>query len=303
MPRPITLQKKVIEGAQKGPNLLILGGVHGDEFESMAAIRRLLAHLDPAGLRGSLTAIPVVNEAAYWRGQRTAEDGLDLARTCPGRPDGSITERTAHAVSREIGRADYLIDLHSGGLVMEFYPTVGYTLHPDKEILEVQRRMARALNMPIIWGTSAGLDGRTLSVARDAGVPAIYAEWMGGGVCDPQGVDAYFEGCLNVLAELDMIDRARPSLHTEYTVEDNRDNAGHVQLNYPAPCAGYFEAHVPLKALVRPGDAIGSVVDHLGQRRQQIASTQTGLVLCLRVFNRVHQGDSLAAVLELDAAS
>ena len=192
----ITLQQQVIEGTQKGPNLLILGGVHGDEFESMAAIRRLLDHLDPAALRGRLTAIPVVNEAAYWRGQRTAEDELDLARTCPGRADGSITERTAHAVSEEIRRADYLIDLHSGGIVMEFYPTVGYTLHPDKAVLDVQRRMARALNMPIIWGTSAHLDGRTLSVARDAKVPAIYAEWMGGGTCDPQGADAYFEGCL-----------------------------------------------------------------------------------------------------------
>ena len=183
---------------------------------------------------------------------------------------------------------------------MEFYPTVGYTLHPDKAILDVQRRMARALNMPIIWGTSARLDGRTLSVARDAKVPAIYAEWMGGGTCDPQGADAYFEGCLNVLAELDMIDRTLPSLRTEYTVEDGRENSGHIQINYPAPFAGYFEPQVTLKAPVQPGDVIGTVVDHLGQRREEVVSTQEGLILCLRVFNRVHQGDSLAAVLELD---
>ena len=95
----ITLQQKVIEGTQKGPNLLILGGVHGDEFESMAAIRRLLNHLDPTDLRGHLTAIPVVNEAAYWRGQRTAEDGLDLARTCPG-PARRLDHR-AHGPRRQ----------------------------------------------------------------------------------------------------------------------------------------------------------------------------------------------------------
>ena len=41
---------------------------------------------------------------------------------------------------------------------------------------------------------------------------------------------------------------------------------------------------------------IGTVVDHLGQRREEVVSTQEGLILCLRVFNRVHQGDSLAAV-------
>jgi len=160
--------------------------------------------------------------------------------------------------------------------------------------------MARALNMPMVWGTSARLNGRTLSVARDANVPAIYAEWMGGGTCDLRGVNAYFEGCLNVLAELDMIDRPLPPLHPEYTVEDNRDHSGHVQLNYPAPFAGYFEPQVPLKAPVQPGDVIGTMVDHLGQRREEVVSTQAGLILCLRVFNRVHRGDSLAAVLELD---
>ena len=48
----ITLQQQVIEGTQTGPNLLILGGVHGDEFESMAAIRRLLDHLDPTDSAG-----------------------------------------------------------------------------------------------------------------------------------------------------------------------------------------------------------------------------------------------------------
>ena len=105
---------------------------------------------------------------------------------------------------------------------------------------------------------------------------------------------------MNVLAELDMIDRTLPPLCTEYTVEDDRENSGHIQVNYPAPFAGYFEPQVTLKAPVQPGDVIGTVVDHLGQRREEVVSTQAGLILCLRVFNRVHQGDSLAAVLELD---
>ena len=99
MPEPIELKRKVITGSQDGPHFLITGGVHGDEFESMAAIRRLIAAVDPLQLRGRLICIPVVNEPAYWRGQRTAEDQLDLARTCPGNPDGSITERIAHAIS------------------------------------------------------------------------------------------------------------------------------------------------------------------------------------------------------------
>ncbi len=99
MPQPVELKQTTISGAHDGPHLLILGGMHGDEFEPMAAIRRLIRELNPAQLNGHVTLVPVVNEAAFLLGQRTAQDGLDLARTCPGRLDGSITERTAYAVS------------------------------------------------------------------------------------------------------------------------------------------------------------------------------------------------------------
>ena len=301
MNEPIQLQCKVIEGASPGPDLLVLGGVHGDEFESMAAIRRLIRCLDPATLCGQVTFIPVVNEAAYWRSQRTAEDEKDLARTCPGRPDGSITERIAHAVSARIRAADFLIDLHSGGIVMRMGPLAGYSLHPDSEILEVQRRMARAFNLPIIWGTTPTLDGRTLSVARDARVPAIYTEWLGGGVCDPAGVEAYVEGVLNVMGELDMIERERPPSQIEHIVEDDRDQSGYVQRDYPAPLAGFFEPEVELGQRIEPGDRMGVVTDLLGEREEVVLSTQAGIVLCLRVYPRVQEGDSLASILELPA--
>ena len=300
MHEAVSLKTVTIEGAAEGPHILILGGVHGDEFESMGAIRRLRTSIDPAGLRGRVTLVPVVNEGAFLRGERTAEDGLDLARTCPGRPDGSITERVAHAVSTLIRESDYLIDLHSGGNIMHFYPTVGYTLHPDADILDVQRRMAEVFNLPIIWGTTSRLDGRTLSVARDARIPAIYAEYMGGGICDPAGVDAYADGCLNVMADLGMIDRPQPASRTEHVVEDDRDQSGHIQVNYQSPMNGYFEPHVTLMQSVVPGDILGTVTDPLGDRVEEIASVQSGIVLCLRVFNRVLKEDSLGAVLEIN---
>ena len=85
------LQTREIVGQQPGPHLLITGGVHGDEFEPMAAVRRLMAEIDPQALRGKLSLVPIVNESAFRLGRRTGEDGKDLARTCPGREDGSLT--------------------------------------------------------------------------------------------------------------------------------------------------------------------------------------------------------------------
>src|SRR5690242_8836241 len=109
------LKSKTIVGAQPGPRLLIVAGVHGDEYEPMEAVRRLIADITPEQLKGSVTLVPCVNEAAFRRASRVGEDQLDLARVCPGRPDGSITERIAHALSELIGRSDFFIDMHTGG--------------------------------------------------------------------------------------------------------------------------------------------------------------------------------------------
>ena len=132
----MSLKKSEFASVEDGPNLLITGGIHGDEFEPMAAIRRLIESFDEGEapsilLKGKVTLVPVVNEGAFLRGHRTAEDGLDLARTCPGRPDGSITERTAHVLSELIRQADYYIDLHTGGTELSVYPLAGYILVKD----------------------------------------------------------------------------------------------------------------------------------------------------------------------------
>lgn len=298
MSEPIELKKRVITGTQDGPHFLITGGVHGDEFESMVVIRRLMQLIKPEELRGKLTLVPVVNEAAFWNGDRTAEDGLDLARVCPGRLDGSVTERTAYALSALIRTADYYIDLHSGGIRMRVAPMIGYGLVKDPKTLDTQRRMARAFNVSIIWGTDASLEGRSLSIARHSNVPALYSEWLGGGECDLDGAQLEVEGCLNVLGEFGMIDREQPPSRVRHVVEDPRPQSGYMQLNYPAPFDGFFEASVKLEQSIQTGEPLGTVSNFLGDRTETVLSTQTGFVLTLRAYNRVHKGDCLAVIVE-----
>lgn len=294
----LKLAVRQITGDSPGPRLLITGGVHGDEFEAMAAIRQLARQVDRQALRGSVTLVPVVNEAAFLRGQRTADDHLDLARTCPGRADGTVTERTAHALSELIQAADYYIDLHSGGTIMSVWPLAGYTLHPDPDMLAVQRRMARAFNLPVVWGTDPSLPGRSLSVARDARVPAIYAEYLGSGLCSDAGVAAYVQGCQNVMVELNMLDGTRPASQVRHAVEDRRESSGHMQVCHPAPQAGFFEPAVSLGDRIETGQLLGTVSDVLGDEVAEVRASFSGLVLALRTFSRVMSGDSLGVVLE-----
>jgi predicted deacylase len=301
MTESLQLPHKVIVGtAGDGPHLLITAGVHGDEFEPMVTVRRLIKSLKPDELKGRVTLVPIVNEPAFRRGTRVADDGLDLARTCPGRADGSITERIAEALSKHIRSADYYIDLHTGGTLFQLVPLSGYVVHSNPEVLAVQQRMANAFNLPLIWGTTPTLEGRSLSVARDANVPAIYTEHGGGGACDEAKVEDTVAGCNNVLAELGMLRSAhRWTSRVKYTVHDDRQNSGHMQLNHPSPATGYFESAVRLGEMVDAGQPLGEVVDVLGDAPVSVAATNSGMVAVLRTFPSVSKGDALATIIEV----
>jgi len=308
MSTAVELQTQRFDSGQPGPDLLITAGVHGDEHVPMQAVRDLIQHFreDAAlrqSLRGSVTLVPVVNESAFARGHRCGSDNLDLARTCPGKPDGSVTEQTAHALSRLIESADFYIDLHSGGTELSVFPLAGYVLHADRKILETQRAMARAFNLAFVWGTSAELHGRSLSVARDAGVPAIYMEYLGGISPSPEGRDAGAEGCLNVMGQLEMLEREPPLCAVEEIIEDTRPQSGHMQICNPAPLTGFFEARVKLGDTVGVGDVLGSISSLAGDETREVLSEQAGRVIVLRKYPRVNADESIGVIAEREAAT
>jgi predicted deacylase len=157
--------------------------------------------------------------------------------------------------------------------------------------------MARAFNLPVIWGTAANLEGRSLSVARDAGVPAIYCEYLGSATCRQEGVEAYFNGVLNVMADLGMIHRSLPGSRVEQVFEDTRPGSGHMQVCHPAPMDGCFEPAHDLGDRVEKGQPIGHVLDFTGDVSLPVPADESGRLIVLRTFPRVRKGDSVGVIL------
>ncbi|NND05310.1 MAG: succinylglutamate desuccinylase [Saprospiraceae bacterium] len=293
------IKKLVLKGKHPGPHLLVTAGVHGDEYEPMEACRRLYLQLQDEMelLHGKITLVPVVNHPAFAMASRTGPDGLDLARICPGRADGTISERIAHAVSELITSADYYIDMHNGGHLYNIYPFSGYVLHPDHNILMVQQNMARSFGLPIVWGTDPTLPGRTLSVARDANIPAIYIEIGGAGIYNESMTKLAVQGCKNVLANLNLLKIIENKKPVRYHVEDHRRESGFLQRLLPSPADGFFMPEVAFEEPVKKGQPIGLVQDALGQVKTPILADQDGIVFILRNSPSVHKGDSLGAIL------
>lgn len=293
-----------IDSGHQGPRVLILGGVHGDEYEPMLACIELIRHLSTILIRGNVTIVPIANPSAYLAGSRMGQDKLDLARICPGNALGSDSERAANQVSVLIQKADYLIDLHTGGWLLDIYPFAGYMLHSSIKICEQQREMAKAFNLPLIWGTDSLLNGRTLSIARDAEVPAIYVEYGGGGAIRHKIVDTYKEGCCNVLFYLRMTKkRGTIKSNLKYTIEDPTPNAGYLQQKMPAPKAGVFFPEISVGEMISKGQRWGTITTMPDGSIEIIQANDNGIALFLRTPGFVQQGDSLGGLLNINKNS
>lgn len=305
--------ERKVDDQHASPHLLITAGVHGDEYLPMLAVEALIRRFDSdtqlcASLRGRLTLIPIVNRPAFSRGHRCGDDQLDLARSCPGSEIGSPTERIAAALSKRIQQADFYVDLHTGGTELCVHPLAGYVLHADPTILQQQRKLATAFQLPLAWGTSAELQGRSLSVARDAGVPAIYVEYLGAHRelaevaarrLDSSDTDhPLVAGCLNVMRHLSMLPEPEQLAVNQEVIEDWRPNSGHMQVCNPAPVTGFLKMVVQLGQEVNGGDLIAEIMPESGQVKHSVVSQQAGQVVVVRDYPRVNQGDSVAVIAE-----
>lgn len=288
----VLFTKEVIDSSTAGPHLVITAGVHGDEFEPMQCVHALMDRLTGKLKSGKLTLVPCVNVEAFLLGDRTASDNLDLARICPGNPDGSITMQVGHALTKLIKSADYYIDLHTGGTRFSVYPLTGYPLNPNQQALEGSRKMAQAFNLPFIWGTDWRLQGRSMSIACENNIPAIYAEYEGAAVCSLEGVRDYIDGCLNVLGMLGMIDREQPPSCVKTVVEDPSEGSGHMQICHPAPFDGLLTPHYELGDRVNQGDILGIVRTIDGKQTARLIAGQRGTIIVLHTFSMVREGDA-----------
>lgn len=292
-----------IDSQYKGPHILLIAGVHGDEYEPMIAVMELYDRLKEILIKGKVTLVTQANDTACAAGKRTGSDGLDLARICPGNAKGSVSEVAAFRLSEWIQACDGIVDLHTGGALFDIYPLSGYMLHHQPEVLETQRRMAAAFNLPLVWGTDARPNGRTLSVARDAGVPAIYAEYGGGNTAQASIIAAYVQGCLGVLDHFNMLADdgfSRAPAAVAHTVEDATPESGFLQGKMQSAFNGIFLPAVQAGAMVQKGEEWGCIVDPVQQKKHLVFADRSGLVLFVRRHPHVSAGESLGGILTID---
>lgn len=166
-----------LRAAAPGPVVGITAAIHGNELNGIAVIHRLIQQLLEVGLlRGTVVAVPIVNVPGYLRQQRGFEDGVDLNRIMPGKPDGNESALYAHRFfERVVTPFDYLVDLHTASTGRENSLYVRADMEDERTA-----KLARILAPQIILH-SPGADGTLRGAAQRHGIAALTVE-----VGDPQ---------------------------------------------------------------------------------------------------------------------
>jgi predicted deacylase len=195
-------------GDADGPHVALIGGVHGCEYSSIAAVNRFMTELDTRELAGSITAVPIVSMESFR--QRSPfvvpADGKNLNRSFPGSHDGTYTDRLARSIFEQvIEPADVLLDLHGGDMVEALEPFAIYDASPHEERTHA---IALAFGLPYVVRQEldeSGLGGMTSSAAARAGIPGVIAEAGGCGQLEEAATALLVEGVRNVLRRLEML--------------------------------------------------------------------------------------------------
>lgn len=280
-----------ITGTEPGPTLVVSAGVHGDEYEGVEAIPRIADQVNPSQLRGTLLMVPVCNMAAYAVATRNSPiDGLNLARVFPGSETGTLTEQIAYWLTQKFfSAADFFIDLHSAGVVMDIPTLAGY-IHSDDDVGRRALAAAQVFGAPVLWGHPPPIPpGRSITAATELGVPCIYTEAAGAGRARPEDVDCFMRGVLNVMHHLDMLP-GQPAAIPPY---QHLLGDGNMDEVLSAPMAGYFRPHVELLQEVQTGQLVGTIHDPLGNTLTELHAQDDGIVIMRRGLHRVHGGDGL----------
>lgn len=287
----------IVRGAAPGPTLALVAGTHGVEVAPILALQRVRGTLDPKQLRGTVLLIHVANMPSYLR--RTVYyspiDGKNLNRVYPGRPDGTVSERIAHAITTQvIERADYLVDMHAGD-GNESLRTYTYwnKLGLDARADSIGRGMALAWGHDhIIVDTQRPRDLAasvyTQNTAHLRGKPAITTETGYLGVPAEEMIQRNVEGVFRLLRYFRMLPgEVQLVQHPLWFEQTEVLRSEHTGIWYPLIERGHT---------VQQGTVIGYVTDFFGAKLADIPAPFGGVVLYVVGTPAMAAGEPVAMI-------
>ncbi|QCP00144.1 succinylglutamate desuccinylase [Arthrobacter sp. 24S4-2] len=303
IPSPIA----VLNGGP-GPTVLLIAGTHGDEYEGQILLQELIRSTNPEEVSGRLIILPALNIAAVREGRRVASvDGVNLNRALPGDAGGGPAQQIASIVAEELlPLADFVMDIHSGGIASEYVPSAFVYHGPTPELWAQKTAAVAAFNAPYSVVVQPMLKSGSISGAADrAGVPMISTELGGGGTVSLRILERARTGLRALLGHWGLLAIGQPPGHAREratVLPGAQSPVRWVELTPLSPVnstmAGLFEPTVELGQSVAAGDVVARVhsVEELDRPSKEFFAPIDGVVAIVRHPAPVNVGTTMVNI-------
>ena len=225
------------------------------------AMQRFPAKVDAKELAGTVIIVQIANMPSFL--SRTIYyspvDGKNLNRVYPGKSDGTLSERIADVITREVvDKSDYVADLHCGDGNEALRPYSYWMTSGTPEVNAKSREMALAFGLDhIVIDNERSSDPAksvyTANTAITRGKPAITTETGGMGKMDGEGVELAEAGAFNLLRHFKMLPGEPKRVENPIWIDRNEV--------LRAPETGTFRAVVQPGLTVPKGAILGVLTD------------------------------------------
>ena len=291
-----TLPISVIHGTKPGPVLALVAGVHGQEYTPVLALQNLRTSIDPRSLTGTIIMVHVANMPSYLA--RTIYyspvDQKNLNRVFPGRADGTISERIADVITREvIERATHVVDLHCGDGNESLRPYTYWITTGSPQVVEGGKQLALAFGMDhIVIDRERPVDAKASVYLSNTGItrgkPALTIESGGMGEIHTDDIQRIERGVAGLLKHLGMRAEGPPPVSRPVMLERSEV--------LRSAFTGIFYPMVEKGTTVAEGTIIGRVTDFHGKLLEEIKAPFAGEVLYVVGTPAMNKGEPIGYI-------
>lgn len=291
-----SLPISIVNGARPGPVLGLIAGVHGQEYTPILALQRLRAAIDPKTLSGTVIMVHVANMPSYLA--RTIYyspvDGKNLNRVFPGKADGTISERIADVITREvIERSTHVVDLHCGDGNESLRPYLYWITTGGAQVADAGRQMALAFGMDhIVVDRERPTDPKASiylsNTAITRGKPALTIESGGMGEIHNDDIARIERGVRGLMKHLKMTAAGPDPMTTPVILERSEV----LRSNF----TGIFYPMVDKGQTVAAGAVIGRVTDFHGKVLEEIKAPFAGEILYVVGTPAMNKGEPVGFI-------
>jgi uncharacterized protein len=286
----------VVHGTKPGSILALVAGTHGMEYAPIVALQRLRRAIDPVALAGTIVMVHVANMPSFLG--RTIYyspvDGKNLNRVFPGKVDGTLSERIADVITREvIARATHVVDIHCGDGNESLRPYVYWITTGAPDVAETGRRLALASGFDhIVIDRGRPTDpAQSIYLSNTAilrGKPALTVESGYLAATDEDSIARIERAVAGWLRELGMRADGPPPVSVPIWIDRSEVLTSEATgMFYPAVERGHG---------VTAGTLIGRVTDFHGSVVQEIKAPFGGVVLYVLGTPPISKGEPVAFV-------